>query len=64
VTEHAQWLGEALNLAQQGGKVDMFIVFNVDFTYYDPNGDPQAGYAILRPDGTCPACTTLGANAP
>ena len=23
--------------------------------------DPQAGYAIIRPDGSCPACDTLRA---
>ncbi|MFZ0546650.1 MAG: LysM peptidoglycan-binding domain-containing protein [Candidatus Promineifilaceae bacterium] len=64
VAEQAQWLGEALSLSRQGGVVNMFIVYNVDFTLYEPNGDPQAGYAIIRPDGSCPACATLAANAP
>jgi LysM repeat protein len=64
VAEQAQWLGEALSLAKQGGYVRLFIVYNVDFTLYQPTGDPQAGYAILRPDGSCPACSTLAANAP
>lgn len=62
VQEHAQWLGEAAALAANDGRVRMIIVFNVDFTFYDTNSDPQAGYAIIRPDGSCPACTTL-ANA-
>jgi hypothetical protein len=35
------------------------IVFNVDFDYY--GSDPQAGYAIIRPGGSCPACASLGA---
>lgn len=60
VGEHAQWLAEAVRLAQSSGKVRMLIIFNVDFTHYDPNGDPQAGYAIVRPDGGCPACDALG----
>ncbi|MFN2276579.1 MAG: LysM peptidoglycan-binding domain-containing protein [Candidatus Promineifilaceae bacterium] len=60
VAEHAQWLAEAVRLAQSSGKVRMLIIFNVDFTHYDPNGDPQAGYAIVRPDGSCPACDALG----
>jgi LysM repeat protein len=60
VQEHAQWLGEAIRLAQSSGKVRLAIIFNVDFTHYDPNGDPQAGYAIVRPDGGCPACDALG----
>jgi hypothetical protein len=61
VQEHAQWLGDAVRLASSTGRVRLFIVFNVDFTEYDVNGDPQAGYAILRPDGSCPACGTLSA---
>lgn len=59
VSEHAQWLAEAASIAANSGRVRMFIVFNMDFTYYDPNGDPQAGYAMVRPDGSCPACDTL-----
>jgi LysM repeat protein len=56
VQEHAQWLREARDLSSSGGKVTMMIVFNVDFTSFDPDGDPQAGYAMIRPDGSCPAC--------
>lgn len=56
VQEHAQWLREARDLSTAGGKVTMMIVFNVDFTSFDPTGDPQAGYAMIRPDGSCPAC--------
>jgi hypothetical protein len=60
IAEQAQWLGEAATLASQSGNVRLMIVFNVDFTVWGT--DPQAGYAIIRADGTCPACTTL-ANA-
>ena len=60
VGEHSQWLAEAVRLAQASGKTRLVIIFNVDFTSYDPNGDPQAGYAIVRPDGSCPACDALG----
>ena len=56
VQEHAQWLREARDLSQASGRVRMLIVFNVDFTFFDPAGDPQAGYAMIRPDGSCPAC--------
>lgn len=59
VSEHAQWLGEAVQLSRSSGKVRLLIIFNVDFTYYDENGDPQAGYAIVRPGGGCPACSQL-----
>jgi len=56
VQEHAQWLREARDLSTSSGRVKMMIVYNVDFTAFDPAGDPQAGYAMIRPDGTCPAC--------
>lgn len=61
VSEHAQWLAESASLAANSGRVRLMIAFNVDFTTYDPGGDPQAGYAMIRPDGTCPACDTLHA---
>jgi hypothetical protein len=61
VGEHAQWLAEATTIARTGGKVRLLIVYNVDFTNYDTSGDPQAGYAMIRPDGSCPACDTLRA---
>ena len=59
IAEHAQWLGEAASLAKSSGLVRLLIVFNVDFTVY--GDDPQAGYAIIRADGACTACATLGA---
>ncbi len=56
VDQHAQWLADALRLAVNDSRVSMFIVYNIDFTLYQTNGDPQAGYAIIRPNGSCPAC--------
>lgn len=61
--QHAQWLGEAASLARNSGAVRIMIVFNVDLTTWSDR-DPQAGYAILRPDGSCPACSTLRAAVP
>lgn len=60
VAEQAEWVAEAAQLSINSGKVGLMAVFNVDYTEYDLNGDPQAGYAMIRPDGTCPACVTLG----
>ncbi len=57
VPQQAAWLAEAAALASRSGQVRLFIVWNVDFTHY--GADPQAGYAILRPDGSCPACEAL-----
>jgi hypothetical protein len=57
VRDQAEWLEEALLRACRSGKVKMFIVWNVDFKNYGE--DPQAGYAILRPNEKCPSCETL-----
>lgn len=51
------WLADALALSRCSGKVQMFIVWNIDFTEYGPN--PLAGYAIVRPGNICPACEVL-----
>ncbi len=58
VAQQAQWLARAAQLAKNSGKIRLMIVWNVDFTAY--GADPMAGYAIVRPDGSCPACATLG----
>lgn len=59
--QHAEWLAEAIKLAKANQKVRLAIVWNVDSTLWraGDDGDPQAGYALIRPDGTCPACETL-----
>lgn len=59
VAQQAAWLAEAAALASQSGKVKLMIVWNVDFSYY--GADPMAGYAIIRPDGSCPACDAIAA---
>ncbi len=57
VSQQAAWLAEATSLSASSGKVRLLIVFNVDLTNY--GADPQAGYAIIRPGGSCPACDSL-----
>ena len=59
LAEQAAWLAGAVNVARGSGYVSMIIVWNVNFTHW--GGDPQAGYAMLRPGGGCPACDSLGA---
>ena len=58
VAEQAQFLAEAVSLAANSGRVRLLIIFNVDFTTW--GDDPQAGYAMVRPNGGCPACETVG----
>ncbi len=59
IAQQAQWLAEAASISGNSGKVRLMIVFNIDFDYY--SSDPQAGYAIIRKGGSCPACDALGA---
>jgi len=56
LADQSNWLGETVRLARQGG-VRLMIVWNVDATGF--GDDPQAGYAIVRPGGACPACGAL-----
>ncbi len=58
VAQQAAWLDQVMSLARNSGRVRLVIVWNVNFTRYD--SDPMAGYAIIRPDGNCPACFALG----
>ena len=58
VAQQAAWIDQAMNLAASSGRVRIFIVWNVDFSGY--GADPQGGYGIIRPDGSCPACEALG----
>lgn len=57
VGEQAQWLADAARLSRNSGRVSLMIVWNVNFTAW--GADPQAGYAIIRPGGGCPACGAL-----
>ncbi|HEY76599.1 MAG TPA: hypothetical protein G4O00_10535 [Thermoflexia bacterium] len=58
-SEQAAWLAEAVQLSIQTGMVRCIIVWNIDFPRF--GYDPQDGYAIVRPDGSCPACDALHA---
>ncbi len=59
--EQAAWLAEAYSISKDDPRIQLLNVFNVDSTFYDTDGDPQAGFALIRLDGSCPACETLKA---
>jgi len=61
IEEQATWLRDAVEIAASFSsvRIALIIVWNVDFDVYTED-DPQAGYAIIRPDGSCPACETIG----
>ncbi len=60
VAQQSQWLGETVAMASKSGKVRLISIWNVDFPSDAPD-DPKSMYAIVRPDGTCPACDALWA---
>jgi len=55
--QQAAWLAEAVQLSVSTGMVRCIIVWNIDFVRF--GDDPQDGFAIIRPGGSCPACDTL-----
>ncbi len=58
LAQQAAWLAEAAVVCANSG-VRLMIVWNVN--YSGGGADPMGGYAIVRPDGSCPACDALGA---
>lgn len=61
VAEQAEWLSQAVLIMSrfEDMPVELAIVWNIDFDTY--GADPQAGYAIIRADGSCPACESIAA---
>jgi hypothetical protein len=56
--QQAQWLTDAIRLSQEGTQVRLVIIWSLDAAYFG-GGSPEAGYAIIRPDETCPACDLI-----
>ena len=59
VREHAEFLAEATRLSRTQQKVWLQMVFNVNVPGF--GDDPMAGYSIVRPNSSCPACPLLAA---
>jgi len=57
--EQSAWLAEAVQLSINTEMVRAIMVWNIDFERVGDN--PCDGYAIIRPDGLCPACEALHA---
>ncbi|KAA3657925.1 MAG: LysM peptidoglycan-binding domain-containing protein [Chloroflexi bacterium] len=58
LANQATWLKVAIEIAKNRYNVDMVIVYNLDFVVME-NTDPQAGYAIMRQEKPCLACTEI-----
>ncbi|GAB4574696.1 MAG: hypothetical protein Kow0077_22530 [Anaerolineae bacterium] len=61
VTQQAKWLRDAVLIARDDGRVALIIVQYIDNV--STNGDFSSGMAIIRADGTCPACQAIGSLA-
>jgi uncharacterized protein YraI len=59
IQEQAAWIRDAINVASNSGRVRMVIIWNFNFVTAPGTPDPAGGYAMLRPDGSCPACDAL-----
>lgn len=59
IGNQGEWLARIVTLLRQSGRARLGIIWNWDFRQYDD--DPQAGYSILRPDGSCPSCGPIKA---
>lgn len=61
VTQQAKWLRDAVLIARDDGRVALIIVQYIDTV--TTLGDYISGMAIIRADGTCPACQAIGSLA-
>jgi hypothetical protein len=58
--QQAAWIVEAVEIAASSPMVDMAMLWNLDATDWGGDyGSVRGGYALIRPDGTCPACEAL-----
>ena len=58
IADQAAWIAEAVHMSFESEKVSMIIIWNLDETSWE-GMDVRAGYALIRQDGTCPACDAL-----
>ncbi len=63
LAQQTQWLARAVHMLAVSGSTRLAIIWNLDSTKWvsGEQGDPQAGYAMVRPDGTCPSCEAIRA---
>lgn len=59
IIQQAKWLRDAILVARDAGRFELIIVYSIDSL-----GDSISGsWAIIRADGTCPACQAIGSLA-
>jgi hypothetical protein len=58
VEKQASWLTETVQVAINDRNIDMLFIYNLDRTGWE-NHNVDGGYALIRPDGSCPSCAAL-----
>lgn len=58
LAQQARWLMDAVGWAMTDARVRLLILFSLDASAF-AEGSPEAGYALVRPDESCPSCETL-----
>lgn len=58
ILDQTDWITKAVQLSIESDKVDMIFLWNLDFSEWREN-NVEAGYALIRKDGSCPTCDAL-----
>lgn len=58
VSQQARWLMDAVGLGLSNPQIRLMVLWSLDSSAF-AEGSPEAGYALIRPDGACPACEAL-----
>jgi len=63
IGNQSEWSGRLVTLLKESGRARLAIFWNWNFRTWVPGdgGDPQSGYSLFRPDGSCPSCGTIKA---
>ncbi len=56
--QQARWLLDAVGLGMADTRIRLMILWSLDNSAF-AEGSPEAGYALIRPDESCPACEAL-----
>jgi hypothetical protein len=56
--QQARWLMDAVGLGMGNPQIRLMILWSLDSSAF-AGDSPEAGYALIRPDGSCPACEAL-----
>lgn len=60
IAEQAEWTVEAVRMSIESDKIGMIIIWNLDSADWGGEyNDVRAGWALIRQDGSCPACEAL-----